>query len=335
MLIDLHAHVIPDELSPAGSADQPGPHTEHSPDDESVRLLLNGKGMRFPASRYFFAAEARLEALEANGLDAEVVSPMPPLLDYSLPGDQGLDLSRRVNEFVVRICEAAPDRLIGMGMVPMQDVDLATKELAELKSMGLKAVEIASNAGGRSIGDEQFYGFFEEAQRLDFPVFVHALAPTFMDRMPRAAGPSFAVMAEQAVAAASVVMGELPQRCPDLRLCFSHGGGGLAFMLSRAHYFWGHTWDEAPPEGEVEGISPSEIARRYYYDAHPIDRRAFQLLIDTLGDTQLVVGTDFPAMPREMPCAKTLRSMDLPTDVLDNITWNNAFRFLGIEPPKA
>ena len=88
-------------------------------------------------------------------------------------------------------------------------------------------------------------------------------------------------------------------------------------------------------EGEVEGVSPSEIARRYYYDAHPIDRRAFQLLVDTLGDTQLVVGTDFPAMPREMPCAKTLRSMDLSADVLENITWNNAFRFLGIEPPKA
>jgi aminocarboxymuconate-semialdehyde decarboxylase len=334
MLIDLHAHVIPDELEPVGSADAPGPHIERSLDDEAVRLLVNGKGMRFPASRFFYASEARLEALERNGLDAEVVSPMPPLLDYSLPGKEGLELSRRVNEFVVRICEAAPDRLLGMGMVPMQDVDLATRELAEIASMGLKAVEIASNANGTSVGDERFLSFFEEAERLGLPIFVHALAPTFMDRMPRSAGPSFAVMAEQAVAAASVIMGELPTRCPKLRLCFSHGAGGMPFMLARAHYFWGHTWDEAPPEGEVEGVSPSEIARRYYYDAHPIDRRALRLLIDTLGDTQLVVGTDFPAMPREMPCAKTLRSMELAPEVLENITWNNAFRFLGIEPPK-
>lgn len=335
MLIDIHAHVIPDELSPAGPADHPGPHTEHHADDESMRLLLNGKGMRFPASRFFFAAEARLEALEANGLDAEVLSPMPPLLDYSLPGEQGAALSQRVNEFVAQICEADPSRLIGLGMVPMQDVELATKQLAEVKALGLKGVEVTSNANGISIGDSHFLDFFEEAQRLDLAVLVHATMATFMDRMPSSAGPSFAIMAEQAVGATSVIMGELPNRCPDLRLCFTHGAGGLPFMLSRAHYFWGRTWDDAPPEGEVTGTSPTEIARRYFYDAHPIDRRVIRLLIDMLGDTQVMLGSDFPAMPREMPFARTMRSMDLPAEVSDNVTWNNAFRFLGIDPPKA
>ncbi len=334
MLIDLHAHVIPGELEPVGSGDQPGPHTEHSPDDETIRLLVNGRGMRFAASRYFFSSEARLEALAANGLDAEVVSPMPPLLDYTLTAGEGRELSRRVNEFVVQICQAAPDRLLGMGMVPMQDLELATKELAEVKALGLKGVEITSNAAGISIGDERCYGFFEEAERLDLPVFVHATAPTFMDRLPRASGPSFAVLLEQAVGATSVVMGGLPERCPNLRLCFSHGGGGIAFMLARAHYFWGGTWDEAPPSREVEGPSPAEVARRYYYDAHPIDHRVFRLLIDTLGDSQLVVGTDFPAMPREEPCGKTLYGMGLAADVLEGITWRNAFRFLGVEPPR-
>lgn len=335
MLIDLHAHVIPDELAPAGPPDRPGPHVAHDLDDGAVRLLLNGRGMRFPAHRDYFSSEARLEALGRNGLDAEVVSPMPPLLDYSLTGEEGRELSRRVNEFVVRICEADPNRLLGMGMVPLQDVEIAAGELAGLKAMGLKAVEIVSNIQGRSIGDEHFFPFFEEAERLDLPVFVHATVPSFMDRMPASAGPGLAVMVEQAVGATSVIMGGLPQRCPDLRLCFSHGGGGMPFMLPRAHYFWAHTWNEAPPEEPVDGVSPSEIARRYYYDAHPIDERAFRLLIDMVGDDRLVVGTDFPAMPRETPCAKTLRAMDLGEDALENITWRNCFRFLGIEPTVA
>ncbi|HTW97887.1 MAG TPA: amidohydrolase family protein, partial [Acidimicrobiales bacterium] len=309
MIIDMHAHVIPDALSPVGSAEAPGPRIEPG-DDETTRLLLNGP-MRFSAARAFFASEARLEALDANGVDAEVVSPMPPLLDYSLPAAAGRELSRRVNEFVAGMCEADPQRILGLGMVPLQDPDVAAEQLAEVQALGLKGVEIASNASGRSLGDEHFFGFFEEAERLGIPVFVHALNPTFSERLPRAAAPTFAVTTEIAVTVASVVAGELPARCPNLRLCFSHGGGGFPLMLPRANWFWGRTWDELPPAETPQMPSPSELARRYWYDALVFDRRALRLLIDLLGPTRLVIGTDFPAMPREMPIAKTLRSMEL------------------------
>ncbi|MGH8981550.1 MAG: amidohydrolase family protein [Acidimicrobiales bacterium] len=334
MIVDLHAHVIPDQLSPVGTGEKPGPSIGPG-EDAATRLLENGP-MRFPAKAVFFSSEARLEALAENGVDAEVVTPMPPLLDYSLSGTDGLELSRRVNEFVVRLCEADPSRLLGMGMVPLQDVDLATKELAELKAMGLLGVEVASNASGRSLGDEHFFGFFEEAERLDLPVFVHALSPTFGERLPRAAGPTFSVMSEIGVTAGSVVSGELPQRCPNLRLCFSHGAGGFPLTLPRAHWFWGGTWNEEPaqPGRETQGPSPIEVARKYYYDSLVFDRRALRFLIDMVGHDRLLVGSDFPAMPREQPIAKTLRSMDLAADVVDDICWHNAFRFLGIEPPK-
>ena len=63
------------------------------------------------------------------------------------------------------------------------------------------------------------------------------------------------------------------------------------------------------------------------------DRRAIRYLIDMLGADRLLVGSDFPAMPREEPAGKTLRSMGLPDAVLDDITWHNCFRFLGISEP--
>jgi aminocarboxymuconate-semialdehyde decarboxylase len=53
-----------------------------------------------------------------------------------------------------------------------------------------------------------------------------------------------------------------------------------------------------------------------------------------LGVNRLLVGSDFPAMTREQPIAKTLRSMDLIETEVDDILWNNCFRFLGIDPPK-
>ena len=63
------------------------------------------------------------------------------------------------------------------------------------------------------------------------------------------------------------------------------------------------------------------------------DRRALRYLIEMIGPDRLLVGTDFPAMPREQPAGKTLRSLGLPGDVLNGITWHNCFRFLGIAPP--
>jgi aminocarboxymuconate-semialdehyde decarboxylase len=64
------------------------------------------------------------------------------------------------------------------------------------------------------------------------------------------------------------------------------------------------------------------------------DRRTLRLLIDMVGHSQVLVGTDFPAVPREEPCGRTLRSLGLPPDVLEDITWHNTFRFLGIEAPE-
>jgi aminocarboxymuconate-semialdehyde decarboxylase len=63
------------------------------------------------------------------------------------------------------------------------------------------------------------------------------------------------------------------------------------------------------------------------------DRRALRFLIDYIGADRLLVGSDFPAMLREEPAARTLRSMDLPPEQWADISGRNAFRWLGIDPP--
>lgn len=338
MLIDLHAHVIPRDFPEAGDREgaERWPRMEPA-DSGSARVLALGH-VRFTAQDAFFDAERRLEAMDANGVDAEAVSPMPLLLDYSLPPRAGRDLSRCVNEFIARLCEVEPGRFLGLGTVPMQDPDLAAGELSAVREMGLDGVEIASNIGGRSLGEDRFLGFFQEAERLQVPIFVHALAPTFTERLPRSAMASFAVSTEAGLAAASIVMSGTAEKCPNLRLAFSHAAGGFPLMIPRANYFWAGTWNEEPPPEERTSRvdpaprSPAEYARRFYYDTMVFDRRALRYVIDMVGPSQLIVGTDFPAMPREQPASRTLRSLELPAAVLEDITWNNAFRFLGRQP---
>jgi aminocarboxymuconate-semialdehyde decarboxylase len=298
------------------------------------RHLLFGK-MQFRAKEVFFEAERRIEAMDASGVDTEVVSPMPPLLRYDLPPADGLSLARHVNEFAAKLCSHDPKRLIGLGMVPMQDPDAATAELAAIMDAGLAGVEIASNVLDSSIGDEKFRPFFEEAERLGAAVFVHAMpAPTH--RLPASGMGTYVVGIEGMLAAASLILGGTAAACPNLRISFSHAAGGLAMLLPRATYFWGGSWNEEPtnPDRAVipdDGPSPLEYARRFYYDSMVFDHRTIRYLIDLLGADRLLVGSDFPAMPREDPAARTLRSMELPEDEWSNISWRNAFRWLGRE----
>ncbi|MDQ1129723.1 amidohydrolase family protein [Microbacterium sp. SORGH_AS_0888] len=331
MIVDAHAHFLP-----AGyPEDAPScfPHME--PIDGSTSRLLVFDQMRFPAKDVFFQAERRVEALEASGLDAEVVSPMPPLLRYDLPAGDGLSLARHVNDFGAEIGAYAPERIIALGMVPMQDPDAATAELAAIKERGLAGVEIASNILGSSIGDTRFLEFFREAERLDLPVFVHAM-PSPMDRLPMSAMGTYVVGIEGMFAAASLILGGTAAACPDLRISFSHAAGGFPMMLPRANYFWGGAWNEGPVDEDRavmhdDGPSPFEYARRFYYDAMVFDRRTIRYLVDLLGADRLLIGSDFPAMLREEPGGKTFREMELEPAQWADISHRNAFRWLGRE----
>jgi len=334
VLVDAHAHLLPRDYP----ADAPGCFPRMEPVDGSTARTLIFGGMRYQARAVFFEAERRVEAMAASGVDAEVLSPMPPLLRYDLPPADGLSLARHVNEFAAQLCSFDPARLIGLGMVPLQDPEAAAAELAAVGDQGLRGVEIASNVLDASIGDGRFLPFFAEAERLGLAVFVHAM-PTASGRLPAPARGTYAVGVEGSLAAASLVTGGTAARCPDLRICFSHGAGGFPLMLPRAQYFWSGAWNEEPavPERAImhdDGPSPLAYARRFYYDSLVFDRRALRFLVDLLGSDRLLIGSDFPAMPREEPAGRTLRSLGLPAAAVDDITWNNAFRWLGITPAR-
>ena len=168
---------------------------------------------RFRARDAFFDAERRVQEMDASGVDVEVLTPMPPLLNYDLPAGDGVALARHVNEFTAELCAFDSGRLVGLGMVPLQDPDAAASLLSEIRDQGLLGVEIASNVQGASIGDERFQPFFAEAQRLDLAVFVHAM-PTPTERLPASAMGTYVVGVEGAFAAASIILGGTAAKLP-------------------------------------------------------------------------------------------------------------------------
>jgi aminocarboxymuconate-semialdehyde decarboxylase len=342
MIIDMHAHIVPENFpSGAGRASaNKWPSMDHF-EPGRAKVMIDGENFRTVTSGNW-DNDQRLKDMESHGVIAEAISPMPELLSYWFTPQDGLDFSRHVNEYIAMMCQKSPGHFFGLGMVPLQDPDLASKELASMKSAGLLGVELGSNVLGKYLGDQSFLGFFQEAERLGMAVFVHSLHPTMMKDFPTPAlSNPVGFPTETCLTIASFMASGTAEKVPNLRIAWSHGGGTFPFLLGRYQNQWSGTWNEDPPSGDRgaearqrQPHGPAEIARRFYWDTLLFDRRAIRFLIDMMGVSQVLVGTDYPYQPPERPADKTLKSLGLSQQDHDDITWHNCFRYLGVEAPK-
>ncbi len=332
-VIDMHSHVNPEHFPEAnGRGGGRWPSMDHF-EPGRAKVMIEGKNYRTIGDTNW-DVDRRLEAMADQGVQAEAISVMPELLSYWFSPSDGLDMSRHMNETIMGMCHARPQNFYPLGMVPLQDPALAAKELSNIKAMGMLGIEIGSNINGRSIGMPEFVEFFQECEAQDLAVFVHALQPTFADRLgdPSIIN-SIGFPTETGMTIGSFIATGTAEKVPNLRIAFSHGGGSFPFMLPRM----GQVWNEEPVAGEQrESKLPHTVqdyARRFYYDSLLFDRRAVRYLIDMMGASQVLVGTDYPFGVKEPHADDTLRSMGLEPQVLAEITWGNTFRFLGVDAP--
>ena len=210
----------------------------------------------------------------------------------------------------------------------MQDAQMATAELAKVKELGLHGVEIMTNINGKNLGDAEFRPFFKEAESLSLSIFVHGQRPTFKDRF---VGPGMLENAigfpiENALSLASVITGKVLEECPNIRMCFSHGGGVFAQLLPRME----NAWNKMPPMKELLPTAPSEYARMVYYDDIFFNMSALRFLIDTVGINQVLIGSDYPFMFRDPKPLDEFKALGLNISEQEAISSINCLRFLGI-----
>lgn len=295
-------------------------------------VMIDGRNYRTVSDKCWTPAR-RFADFAEMGLELQAISPMPELLSYWLAPAAGAQLVRYLNEQIAAMVAESGGQLIGLGAVPLQDLDLAIAELHHLKDrLGLRGVEIGSNINGVVMGDARWLPFFEACAALDLPVFVHALRPAGMDRLvgPPPLQQVLAYPTDVGLAAASVLTGNLLARVPGLRLAFSHGGGTLALLLPRLQ----QAMSVFPALKDSVMKSPIEQARELYYDTLVFDTPTLQHLVRTFGATQLMVGTDYPFNFHEARPLDRIRAAGFDDRVIDLLTQANARRFLGLSPGK-
>lgn len=328
--VDIHAHVVPGSF-PAylGSATPAGwPAIAPGHDCHHRQVMIDGKNYR-TVSEQCWSTSRRLADLQEMGLALQVVSPMPELLSYWMAPEAGAQMVRFLNEQIAGMVAESNGRLLGLGALPLQDLDRALKELHHLKhALGLSGVEIGSNINGRVIGDPHWLPFFEACAELNLPVFVHALRPAGMDRLvgPAPLQQVLAYPTDVGLAAASVLTGNLLSKVPGLRLAFSHGGGTLAMLLPRLQ----QAMSVFPALADSVHLPPAEAARQLFFDTLVFDAATLRHLAQTFGPRQLMLGTDHPFNFHERRPVDRLREAGFDEATTALLTHANARRFLGL-----
>lgn len=272
--------------------------------------------------------EERLKDMDSGSVGMQCLSPMPELLSYWLPAQDAQALVRYVNDQVAAMTARFPQRFCGLGAVPLQDVDLAVRELEYvMNDLRLQGVELASHVDGVSIADARFEAFFAAAEKMSAAIFVHALRPIGQDRI---VGP----VSEQAacfpgdigLCAASLITSGMAERHPSLRIAFSHGGGVLPVLLGRLN----RAWDITAKLKEALPRSPAAYARRFYYDAIVFEPATLRLMMEIYGTSQIALGSDYPFPMGEPDPVGFLERCGLDPQSKAAILRENAARFLGL-----
>lgn len=327
--VDVHAHVIPHDfpaylggMTPAGWPAMAPAHACHR------HVMIDGKNYRTVSDKCWSTSK-RLADFDEMGLGLQAISPMPELLSYWLKPADGAQLVRYLNEQIALMVAESSGRLVGLGAVPLQDIDLAIRELAYIRhSLGFAGVEIGSNIQGVPIGDIRLDPFFEACAAMGLAVFVHALRPTGMERLvgPAALQQVLAYPTDVGLAAASALTGNLMIRHPALRIAFSHGGGTLAMLLPRLE----QAMSVFPALRDSVARSPTEQARSFYFDTLVFDTPTLQHLVNLFGATQLMVGTDYPFNFHEARPVQRIVQAGFDDQVTQQLVQTNGLRFLGL-----
>ena len=292
-VIDLHCHY----LNPAVNAKTA--HLNAGQYDATVIFAneltrqTNVKQMATRAPKLTGVTE-RLRDMDRMGVDIQAVCPAPYHFFYFTEADYGAELAREVNEGIAQLVADTPDRFVGLGSVPLQNAELAVRELDHaVKNLGLRGVEICTNVNGKNLTDPSLKldKFFARCEELGVLIFMHPLGYTQADRLTNHYFNNvIGNPLESTVAVSHLIFDGVMARHPKLKVLVAHGGGYIAHYWARMD----HAWRARADTKTVIKRKPSTYLKKFFFDTITHDPEMLGRLIEQYGAEHVVLGTDYP-----------------------------------------
>lgn len=290
--VDVHAHVLLPEIDElvGGLPGLAGARALDARRNGPAALAVNGPmiGERIPR---LTDPAARLAVMDAQGVDVQLVSPSPSHYHYWADEQTAEKVYRLANEATAAHCATAPDRLKGLGLVPLQHPELAVEALGHALERGLLGVEISSHAPGRELSDPAYEPFWSRVEETGALLFLHPFGCTLDERLDRwYLSNTVGQPTENAVALSHLIFSGVLDRHPGLKVIAAHGGGYLPTHIGRSD----HAWSTRSDAGAGCAHLPSTYLKRLYFDSLVHDPAVLRELVRAAGADRVLLGSDFP-----------------------------------------
>ncbi len=326
--IDIHSHFFPeswpDLTARFGSPDWP--RLKHLGGGEAMIMLGNREFRRI--TQVCWDPTLRLEDLDRQGIDLQVISATPVLFSYNRPVEQALEVARIFNDAALEMCSHANGRLKTLCQVPLQDIDASCAEVSRCMQAGHIGVQVGNHVGPKNLDDPGIVTFLHHCADIGAPVLVHPWDMMARDRMPNYMMPwTVAMPAETQLAISALVLCGAFDRLPKtLRICFAHGGGSFAYLLGRMQNAWEH---QPLCRGAAE-FPPRHYLDRFHVDSAIFDQRSLKLLVDVMGEDHIMLGSDYPYPLGEERIGELIRTSQFPAEAKQKMLAGNAAEFFGL-----
>jgi aminocarboxymuconate-semialdehyde decarboxylase len=327
--IDIHAHIVVPQAAAVAQ-----PHVDpsriplaHFADDFTKEVnAQQEKDVR----EVMTTIDRRLRHLDRMGIDIQVVAPAPGQCYYTVDAKIGESAHRLANDGVAEYCSRMPDRFVGLGVVTLQEPELAVRELDYIMgTLKLKGVEILTNVDGEELSNPKFRPFFAKAEELGAFIMMHPNGFTHGQRLTNYyLSNVLGNPLDTALALHNLIFSGTLARFPELKLMAVHGGGYLPSYSGRIDHAWGARRDchaDLP-------LPPTTYLRQVYLDTVVFSYHQLAYLIDLFGPDRIVMGTDYPFDMAEYNPIGHVAGVDGMDEVtLAQIAGGNAARVLGLD----
>jgi len=242
------------------------------------------------------------------------------------------EVARIYNNHIAGVVKRYPERFVGAAILPVDEPEEMAREFERAtKSLGFKALSLATSFDGIYLDDERFYRLYEEVESLGIPIFIHpqTINPIGYERVKDPLlTPVIEFVFDTTICIGKLIMAGTLNRFPDLKFIFAHFGGVTPFIKER----FDSIYRMLRGRDIVKDLFalPSEYLGRIYVDTSGVTSSyALMCTLEMVGAEHILWGSDYPGNPDIPASINAIEELEIPAREKAKILGANIERVLA------